>query len=103
MNPSTLEASLVTPYRFSKGDSVIVRVYALSKDYYSFLNSVELAKQVNGNPFVQPAQVVSNIITVEINGLAEQENIGYELVDDYSIKLLGRPLINSNVSISYLY
>jgi hypothetical protein len=62
VNPGTLEASLVTSHRFSKGDSVIVRVYALSKEYYSFLNSVELAKQVNGNPFVQPAQVVSNIM-----------------------------------------
>jgi hypothetical protein len=57
----------------------------------------------DGNPIYSLTQVVSNIITVEINGLAEQENIGYELVDDYSIKLLGRPLINSNVSISYLY
>lgn len=57
----------------------------------------------DGNPIYSLTQVVSNIITVEINGLAEQENIGYEIVDDYSIKLLGKPLINSNVSISYLY
>jgi hypothetical protein len=47
--------------KFNKGDSIIVRVFALNRDYYLFLNSVELAKQVNGNPFVQPAQVVSNI------------------------------------------
>jgi len=61
VNPATNEATLSTLNKFAKGDSLIVRVFTLNKDYYQFLNSVELAKQVNGNPFVQPAQVITNI------------------------------------------
>ena len=57
----------------------------------------------SGNPIYTVQQIISQIVTVEINGLAEQENIGYELLNDDQINLLGKPLVGSKIGISYLY
>ena len=48
-------------------------------------------------------QSINSVITVEINGLAEEEGVGYEITGDKEITLLGAPAYNSNISISYLY
>ncbi len=61
INPNTGNIEITTPYRWRKGEVCIVRVFRLSKAYYNFLNSVEQAKSINGNPFVQPTQVISNV------------------------------------------
>jgi hypothetical protein len=61
INPSTGKIEITTPYRWRKGEVCIVRVFRLSKAYFNFLNSVEQAKSINGNPFVQPTQVISNV------------------------------------------
>ena len=58
-------------------------------------------------------EMIDSVVTVEINGLAEQQGIGFiiETITDpitetdsktYVI-LLGKPSINSNISIGYLY
>jgi hypothetical protein len=65
---------------------------------------------LDGNPYYILNHEFTEIITVEINGLAEQENIGYEVyeavvndVNVRTIKLLGIPAMDSKVSIGYLY
>ena len=60
-NPNTGNIEVTTPYRWRKGEKCVVRIFKLSKAYFNFLNSVEQAKSINGNPFVQPTQVISNI------------------------------------------
>lgn len=60
-NPQTGNIEIKTPYRWRRGEVCIVRVFRLSKAYFNFLNSVEQAKSINGNPFVQPTQVISNV------------------------------------------
>jgi len=60
-NPLTGKLEVKTPFRWGKGETCIVRVFKLSKSYYNFLNTVGNAKQINGNPFVQPTQVISNV------------------------------------------
>ena len=42
----------------------------------------------SGNPIYTVQQIVNQIVTVEINGLAEQENIGYQLLNDDQIILI---------------
>ncbi|MFY8034240.1 MAG: DUF4249 domain-containing protein [Flexibacteraceae bacterium] len=74
INPKTGNIEITTPYRWRKGEVCIVRIFRLSKAYYNFLNSVEQAKSINGNPFVQPTQVISNIN----NGFGIFATIRYE-------------------------
>lgn len=76
INPRTGNIEITTPYRWVKGEVCIVRVFRLSKAYYNFLNSVEQAKSINGNPFVQPTQVISNVN----NGFGIFAAIRYEQV-----------------------
>jgi hypothetical protein len=50
-----------TGYDFEKDDTVYVSLYHLEKPYYDFFNSVENARDANGNPFAQPATVISTV------------------------------------------
>ncbi|KAA5548615.1 DUF4249 domain-containing protein [Adhaeribacter rhizoryzae] len=50
-----------TGYDFEKDDTVFVSLYHLEKPYYDFFNSVEGARDANGNPFAQPATVISTV------------------------------------------
>jgi hypothetical protein len=54
--------SFYTGYAFNPGDTVIGRLYHLTKDHNSFTESVNNAQASNGNPFGQPANIISNLI-----------------------------------------
>ncbi len=49
-----------TGYDFQPGDTAVVRVYHLRKDYYDYLASISAANSANGNPFGSPASIKSN-------------------------------------------
>lgn len=55
------QIALGSSYELKKGDSVIVSLYNINKDYFDFLNSVNSAIDANGNPFGQPASIKSNV------------------------------------------
>lgn len=48
-------------YSFERGDTVINTLIHINKEYYDFYQSVQGAAFVNGNPFGQPGQLISNI------------------------------------------
>ena len=48
-------------YNFKRGDTAIVTVYHLSKEYYDFINSSDDAEDANGSPFEQPSAITTNI------------------------------------------
>ncbi|WP_018478941.1 DUF4249 domain-containing protein [Pontibacter roseus] len=48
-------------YDYEKGDTLIVSLYHIEKQYYDFLGSVSDAKSANGNPFAQPSRIVSSV------------------------------------------
>ena len=50
-----------TDFNFRKGDTLVVRVLHVERDYYDFLTSSRQAQSLAGNPFAQPAPVRSNI------------------------------------------
>jgi hypothetical protein len=63
-----------------------------------------LFRSGEGNPIFTLAESINSVVSVEINGLAEQENIGFTVTtDNTGIILSSSPAINSNVSIGYLY
>ena len=51
----------------------------------------------------ETSQSINSVIAVEINGLAEEEGIGYEITGSKEITLLGAPAIGSKIMVSYLY
>ena len=53
--------ALGTGYDFSKSDTAIVSLYHLEKPYFDFMNSVQDARNANGNPFAQPAGIRSTV------------------------------------------
>lgn len=48
-------------YDYQRGDTLIVTLYHIEKQYYDFLNSTDDAEGANGNPFSQPSRVVSSV------------------------------------------
>lgn len=48
-------------YSFERGDTIINTLIHINKEYYDFYQSVQGAAFVNGNPFGQPGQIISNI------------------------------------------
>jgi hypothetical protein len=50
-----------TGYDFKKGDTIFVSLFHLERPYYDFFNSVENARDANGNPFAQPASLISTV------------------------------------------
>lgn len=50
-----------TGYELSEGDTVINTVFHIRKDYYDYIESVQLAVFGNLNPFAQPSPIKSNV------------------------------------------
>jgi hypothetical protein len=46
---------------YAKNDTVVIRVYALSKEHYDYLQSTDDARGSNFNPFSQPGRIKSNV------------------------------------------
>ncbi|OKL38862.1 DUF4249 domain-containing protein [Pontibacter flavimaris] len=53
--------SLGSSYKYREGDTLIVTLYHIEKQYYDFLASISDAKSANGNPFAQPSQINSSV------------------------------------------
>jgi len=48
-------------YDYKRGDVVILTLFHIEKQYFDFLNSTANARNANGNPFAQPAQIKSSV------------------------------------------
>lgn len=48
-------------YNYEPGDTLIISLFHIEKQYYDFLQSTENAKEANGNPFVQPSRIKSSV------------------------------------------
>ena len=53
--------SFYTGYAFDPGDTITGRLYHLTNEHNSFTESVNNAQASNGNPFAQPANIISNV------------------------------------------
>ena len=50
-----------TGYDLAVGDTLFNSIYHITKDYYDYIESVQLAIAGNGNPFAQPSPIKSNV------------------------------------------
>ncbi|MFD2784168.1 DUF4249 domain-containing protein [Hymenobacter rubripertinctus] len=55
------EYSLGTSYEFQRNDTLVVSLYHLDQPYFQFLQSVQDARNANGNPFGQPSAIKSTV------------------------------------------
>jgi hypothetical protein len=46
---------------------------------------------------------INSVVSVDVNGIAQEENVGFEIHTATSIKLLATPLVGWKVGITYLY
>jgi Domain of unknown function (DUF4249) len=53
--------SFNTGYSYGTGDTITARLYHLTQEHYDFAESVSNAQSANGNPFGQPANILSNV------------------------------------------
>lgn len=61
-------------YKYEEGDTLIVTLYHIEKQYYDFLSSISNAKDANGNPFAQPSKINSSVE----GGLGIFTNLAYD-------------------------
>jgi len=50
-----------TGYRFRVGEKLIIRLFNIEQQYYNYLETLEDAERANGNPFAQPASIISAV------------------------------------------
>jgi hypothetical protein len=50
-----------TGYELKEGDTVFNTIFHITRDYYDFKESVDLAVIGNINPFAQPSPIKSNV------------------------------------------
>lgn len=61
-------------YDYEEGDTMIVTLYNIEKQYYDFMRSVSDAKDANGNPFAQPSRIKSSVF----GGIGIFTNLAYD-------------------------
>lgn len=55
------EISIGTSYRFKPQDTVQVLLFHIEKQFYTYIRSVEDARDAAGNPFAQPSPILSSV------------------------------------------
>jgi len=116
-NAYTSKIEFIDPYIPQDGDNVTIvyykskssqlvgstgRVFNFIREEFQYTGTEPLDD--SGMPIFYVTQPINSVVSVEINGLAEQENIGFTvLTDNTGIVLTGAAAINSNISIGYLY
>lgn len=55
------EYTLGTGYDFKRNDTLVASLYHLDRPYFQFLQSVQDARNANGNPFGQPSAIKSTV------------------------------------------
>lgn len=58
---TTTKLAFGTGYELGEGDTIYNTVFHITKDYYDFYESVQLAVFGNVNPFAQPSPIKSNV------------------------------------------
>lgn len=68
-------------------------VLLINKEYFVY---------TGGTPNFTILNPIKAMISLDVNGLEETENIGFTIIDDTTIQLTERPVINSKIGIIYI-
>ena len=111
----TAGSKLTIVYYKSKNSRIVGtsgRIFSFVREEFQYTGTEPLFNSDINRPMFYTNEMIDSVVTVEINGLAELQGIGFiiETITDpitedsktYVI-LSGKPSINSNISIGYLY
>ena len=103
----TAGSKLTIVYYKSKNSRIVGtsgRIFSFVREEFQYTGTEPLFNGDINRPMFDTNQMINSVITVEINGLSEQEGIGFIVSDDNSFIILSdKPSINSNISVGYLY
>jgi hypothetical protein len=93
-----LEGSIVTITYFKGRNSVIIDTYGrpiqVTTEYFTYNGSTLSFEVLN---------FIDSVVTLDINGLIEDEGGGFEITGQKEITLQGTPSIGSVIGVTYLY
>ena len=104
----TAGSKLTIVYYKSKNSRIVGTsgtIFSFVREEFQFTGSGSFFDPpTNNRPMFNTNETINSVVTVEINGLAEQQGIGFIVSDDNSYIILSdRPSINSNISVGYLF
>lgn len=93
-----LDGSVITITYYKGKNSVIIDTYGrpiqVSTEYYTYDGSTLSFEVVN---------FIDSVVTLDINGLVEEEGVGFEITSQREITLQGAPVVGSKIGITYLH
>lgn len=105
--PGTSKVTFVTPPL--EGDVIIITYYRGKNSV--FIDSYGKPVFVSTEYFVYDGSslsfnlqnAVSDVITFDINGLTQEEGVGFDITDTYEVSLLSAPIVGSKIGVTYVH
>jgi hypothetical protein len=92
------EGSLIIISYYKGRNNVIIDNYGkliqVTTEYFTYDGSSVVFTTYNN---------INSIVTLDVNGLEEEEGGGFEITGNQQIRLLGTPYIGSRIGVTYLY
>ena len=93
-----LEGSIITITYYKGRNSVFIDTYGkpiqVTTEYFEYDGSTESFTVQNA---------IDSVVTLDINGLVEDEGLGFEITGQREVTLQGQPIIGSRIGVTYLY
>jgi hypothetical protein len=93
-----LEDSVITITYYKGRNSIIIDTYGsvlqVSTEYFPYDGSSLSFTLLNS---------INSIVSIDINGLLQEENVGYDISGSQEITLGGAPAIGSRIGVTYIY
>ena len=104
--PGTSKVTFASPP--DEGDIITITYFKGRND--TFIDTFGKPLQVTNETFVYDGSTlefttlspIDSIVSLDINGLVEDEGSGFEVSGNYKVKLLGAPAIGSKIGVVYL-
>ena len=93
-----LDGSTVTISYYKGRNNILLdnygKILQVATEYFEY----------NGSTLIfQVTNAINSVVSVDINGLQEEEGSGYDIDGLRGIKLLGTPFSGSRIGVTYLY
>jgi hypothetical protein len=93
-----LEGSTVTITYYKGRNNIVLdnygKILQVSTEYFEYDGSTLIFQLSNG---------INSVVSVDINGLQEEESSGYDIDGIRNIKLLSAPYLGSRIGVTYLF
>jgi hypothetical protein len=93
-----LEGSVITITYYKGRNSVIIDTYGkpiqVNTEYYTY---------TGGTPSFTVLNVIDSVVSLDINGLIEEEGLGFEITGQREVTIQGTPVLGSVIGVTYLY